>query len=640
MEDYKKGLNEQQLEAVNTIYGPLLIIAGAGTGKTKTIVCRTANLIEHGILPQQIVMLTFTNKAAKEMKERVADMLGVEKATGVTACTFHSFCVLMLRRYGSRIGMDPNFTILASGDDEDIIKIVKDTDNQRFRGKGFPNATQITKYISASVNKSKTIVEIMKGTKHESYADDVADIAVKAAEYKTANNMMNYDDLLVKMNQLLSEHSDTTKYIAHLYPFIMVDEYQDTNPLQESILKYLFEYTKNIAVVGDDMQSLYSFRGAEIENILQFAERFEGCKKVFLTQNYRSNQEILDLSNQVVSNATEGFKKDLSGTHSSGRKPLIKDVYDQSEEAEEAYDIIVDSLRRGIPQNEICVLFRNAALSAHLELLLNINGIRYVKYGGIKFFDLSYVKDVLAYLRVILNPQDEIAWFRILQIHYGIGEKIGKKIASGCKREGIKHLISKQYSRRKYADELNRLNKHLEACEHLPLERLVRKCINFYIDTVRQNIKTMDTDEDTRSILFGEAKQHFEDLEKLIEIAKDYKSASEFLDDLTLDNSKKRMDEDDDGCIVLSTIHSAKGLEFDTVIILDCIDGIFPSTEIWQSGTKEDNEELRCFYVAVTRAKEHLYLFVPRNAYRYGRQIYGSLAHYLDNGENLYDTCN
>ena len=174
---------------------------------------------------------------------------------------------------------------------------------------------------------------------------------------------------------------------------------------------------------------------------------------------------------------------------------------------------------------------------------------------------------------------------------------------------------------------------------HAALLCTIRKCINFYIDTVRQNIKTMDTDEDTRSILFGEAKQHFEDLEKLIEIAKDYKSASEFLDDLTLDNSKKRMDEDDDGCIVLSTIHSAKGLEFDTVIILDCIDGIFPSTEIWQSGTKEDNEELRCFYVAVTRAKEHLYLFVPRNAYRYGRQIYGSLAHYLDDGENLYDTC-
>ena len=218
-----------------------------------------------------------------------------------------------------------------------------------------------------------------------------------------------------------------------------------------------------------------------------------------------------------------------SSSHSSGRKPLIKDVYDQSEEAEEAYDIIVDSLRRGIPQNEICVLFRNAALSAHLELLLNINGIRYVKYGGIKFFDLSYVKDVLAYLRVILNPQDEIAWFRILQIHYGIGEKIGKKIASGCKREGIKHLISKQYSRRKYADELNRLNKHLEACEHLPLERLVRKCINFYIDTVRQNIKTMDTDEDTRSILFGEAKQHFEDLESLSKLQRTIKAQASFL---------------------------------------------------------------------------------------------------------------
>lgn len=593
--------------------------------------------MEHAILPQNILMLTFTNKAAKEMKDRVIALLG-DNAKYIAASTFHSFCVNMLRRFGSRIGLSPNFTVLAAGDDMDVIKIVKALDKQRYNYKGFPNAKTIVNYISKSINTGKTIEQVMKGTKYEQFTADVIQISRDADKYKYDNHLMNYDDLLVYMNKMLDTNPNVAKNIAELYPYIMVDEYQDTNPLQESILKYLFKYTKNIAVVGDDMQSLYGFRGAEVENIIDFPNRFAGCKKIFLTRNYRSNQEILDLSNYVVSKATEGFEKKLAGAHHSGNLPKLISTFDQYEEAEAVCDMISEIHKEGTPYNDICVLFRNSVLSAQLELLLNKYTVPYVKYGGMKFFDLSYVKDVLSYLRIMLNPYDEIAWFRVVQVHYGIGDVYARSIASGCKKDDFQHLLDKKYKRKRFGKDLNLLYEQLQRCEALPLVPLLKSFIDFYIEITEKNIANMDTDEGTRTEMYEENKLHKQELQKLIDIAANYNSLNQYLDDMMLDNSKKRMDPDTEGNVVLSTIHSVKGLEFNTVIILDSIDGIFPSTTEFEIGSKSDNEELRCFYVAVTRAKERLFLMAPKNAMRYNEFIIGREAHYLDGGEKYYYT--
>ena len=629
-------LNEEQLEAVKHIDGPMLVLAGAGSGKTHCMTTRTAYIIDQGISPENVLMLTFTNKAAKEMKERLSSMLSEEVGGKVLACTFHSFCALMLRKYGGHVGISPHFTILSPGDDEDVIAIVKSTqDKTRYSGKGFPPNGKVCDFISMAINKNIGISEVMRDTKYYNFIDEVIELGKLSAEFRKANDMMNYDDILIRFVDLLIDHPDVAEKIANTYKYIMVDEYQDTNPIQEAVLLELFKYTKNIAVVGDDMQSLYGFRGAEVENIINFADKFSGCKTVTLVKNYRSNQEILDLGNKVCECATEGFPKKLVGTHHANKMPYVISVKDQFEETDFVLKMIKKLHSQGIPYEEICIVERNSILSAGIEVGLNKEGIAFDKYGGAKYTDLSYVKDILAYLKVMTNPYDEISWFRILQVHRGIGNMYARRIAEKCKTDGFKALLDKSYSKKKYGPELKRLYERLDLCEGLSLIDMLKNFIDFYSGTCKKNIEEMDTDEGSRTqyLLVNESQRN--DLQKLVEIAEPYKSVDAFLDDLLLDNTKVN-EQDPEGKLVISTIHSVKGLEFDTVIVLDCVDGIFPNAD--EEGSKEDNEELRCFYVAVTRAKNRLYIMCPKAATRFGRSIQGVPSRYLKETEELVAT--
>lgn len=629
-------LNNEQREAAEYIDGTMLILAGAGSGKTSVLTYRVANMIDKGIQPEQILMLTFTNKAAREMKERVCGMIGEDRGNKVLACTFHSFCALMLRKHGRHIGVSPHFTILSPGDDEDVIAMVKSVqDKTRYSGKGFPPNGKVCDFISKSVNKNIDLYDVMCDTKYYNFVEEVRELKALSEEYRKEHDMLNYDDILVRLIDLLNLKPDIAELITRTYPYMMVDEYQDTNPLQEAILVEFYRYTKNIAVVGDDMQSLYGFRGAEVENIINFPSRFHGCKIVTLNRNYRSNQEILDLSNSVCTHATEGYPKELIGTHHSDILPQIVRVKNQYDEAE----FVVKLIRRlhdtkGIPYDQICVVERNSILSAGIEVKLNVHGIEFDKYGGAKFTDLSYVKDILAYLKIMTNPYDEISWFRILQVHRGIGGVNARRIAEQCRKDGFKSLLDKKYAKRQYGPELARLHEQMLSCDGLGLIDMINSFITFYCDTNKKNIEEMDTDEGMRTSYLLENENHRQDLGKLSELAVKYRSVDSFLDDLLLDNTK--IDEhESEGKVVISTIHSVKGLEFDTVIVLDCIDGIFPNAP--EIGSKEDNEELRCFYVAVTRAKERLYLMCPRVAMRFGQSIEGQVARYLDDAYDLTD---
>lgn len=643
--DYEKELNEEQYDAVKTTEGPVLIIAGAGTGKTRTMVYRTAYLLEHCAAATEILMLTFTNKAANEMKERVIELLGENVASNITACTFHSFCVTMLRRFANEININTNFTILSTSDDVDIINMKKtESTEHRYDKKGFPPSAKIAEVISQSINRNMSVEDVLKENKYSRYydfLDDILELKKITDEYKRENSLLNYDDLLLEMNRLLETHPNIAKKISDIYRYIMVDEYQDTNSLQDAILFLLRTDNKNLAVVGDDMQSLYAFRGANVENIISFPKRMENCKVIKLVKNYRSNQEILNLSNFAVTYATEGFQKKLEGMHYAYEKPQILSVYTQAQEADAVMNLIEELHDNdGLNYNDICILGRNSFLTIDVEASLRRDGIPYVKFGGPKFFDLEYVRTILSYCRVMVKNNDEIAWFRILKVHSGIGDFNAKKIAAKCKEFGIDHLIDKQYEKRVYASELKILYKELKKLEDLKLTEMMTEVIDFYTNTNERNIQNMRlSDESKRTALLDENENHHTQLQALIPITEKYNTILEFLDDLVMDNTALTQNEDVENSIVLSTIHSIKGLEYKAVIIMDCIDGIFPSTEEKDMGSKEDNEELRCFYVALTRAKDKLFLISPQNAKVFNKPMRGKLSHYLYGADGLYEFC-
>ena len=634
MLDLDKDLNEQQKKAVVHINGPLLVLAGAGTGKTHVMTRRAQYMIEQGIAPEHILMLTFTNKAAREMKDRLGKYLSEEAASKATACTFHSFCVMILRKYSKKIGINPNFTVLSESDDEDVIAIVKSSDDRKkYQGKGFPPNNQIQKIISTSINKNLPISTVMKDGRYEQFASDVIEIGKKAEHYKRANSMVNYDDLLLRVIELFENFPEVTKEVAGRYSHIMVDEYQDTNPLQDDILRKIFEYTQNIAVVGDDMQSLYGFRGAEVENIISFPDRFEGCEIIKLEDNYRSSQQILDVANAVMDCATEGFPKVLRATRPDSKKPAVLSLEDQHTESDYVLKLVEKLLSEGEKPSEICIVERNSILSAEIEIGLNKLEIPFDKYGGAKFVDLSYVRDILAYLKLVLNPKDEISAFRILKIHRGIGNVYARNIAENMKEQGLSYLLDKKLQKRSYGNELKLLYEQMEFVEGLGLSKMIESFIEFYSGTNTRNIESMDTDDGNKTALLLNNEIQRKELYRLVDISEKYTKIDDFLDDLLLDNTKVDEKVDKDQRIIVSTVHSVKGLEFKNVIILDCLNDIFPSH--CDEGSKEDNEELRCFYVAVTRAKENLYMICPKAAQRYGKSIECIPSRYLKNTKGL-----
>ncbi len=663
------NLTDDQAKAVGCHQGPLCIVAGAGSGKTRVLTERTMSLINDGVNPSKILLLTFTNKAANEMKSRIiqafsedtpqspsqasavtdmdtasflnwfdnsdyqnADALESISPEAITATTFHSFCVKVLRRFGKRINLS-DFTVMSGNDGVEIMKMIRSEDTSYKYTKKFPASKTIISILSNAVNTENTLeraIENYQNGKYKEYTRKIYDLVEKYDQYRKENHVLNYDDLLTKTIELFEKDPRTVQQIAEQYEYIMVDEYQDSNTLQEKLLFSIAKYHQNIAIVGDEVQSLYGFRGADIRNIQTFPDKFKNCERVYLKQNFRSSQEILDFSNAVTELATETQPHTLQGNFHTGEKPYVIRTKDQIDEAVEIYERIREKLREGTPPEEICVLFRNSTSVNILEGYFKRDEISYVKYGGIKFFDLEYVQDVLSFMRISVNPCDEIAWFRCLQLVGQIGEINARKIARECKKKGIEGMMDEKYRSRVFYKGLKELYDYIKKANINTSESSIEHLIDFYTDYKIKKIRAakFDKEENRQEALMAVNAQR-DELMVLTILARDFAKLSEFLDS-SVDSHGVN---EEDG-VVLSTVHSAKGLEFDTVFVMDCSDGLFPRS--YKVGTHEDNEELRCFYVAVTRAKNHLYIFSPREVFQYGRRQDAWLSHFIPGDEDLY----
>ena len=630
---------------------------------------RTMSLINDGVNPSKILLLTFTNKAANEMKSRIiqafsedtpqspsqasavtdmdtasflnwfdnsdyqnADALESISPEAITATTFHSFCVKVLRRFGKRINLS-DFTVMSGNDGVEIMKMIRSEDTSYKYTKKFPASKTIISILSNAVNTENTLeraIENYQNGKYKEYTRKIYDLVEKYDQYRKENHVLNYDDLLTKTIELFEKDPRTVQQIAEQYEYIMVDEYQDSNTLQEKLLFSIAKYHQNIAIVGDEVQSLYGFRGADIRNIQTFPDKFKNCERVYLKQNFRSSQEILDFSNAVTELATETQPHTLQGNFHTGEKPYVIRTKDQIDEAVEIYERIREKLREGTPPEEICVLFRNSTSVNILEGYFKRDEISYVKYGGIKFFDLEYVQDVLSFMRISVNPCDEIAWFRCLQLVGQIGEINARKIARECKKKGIEGMMDEKYRSRVFYKGLKELYDYIKKANINTSESSIEHLIDFYTDYKIKKIRAakFDKEENRQEALMAVNAQR-DELMVLTILARDFAKLSEFLDS-SVDSHGVN---EEDG-VVLSTVHSAKGLEFDTVFVMDCSDGLFPRS--YKVGTHEDNEELRCFYVAVTRAKNHLYIFSPREVFQYGRRQDAWLSHFIPGDEDLY----
>lgn len=641
--DYENELNKEQLEAVRTLEGPVLIIAGAGSGKTRTLTYRLSNMVEKGVTPERILLLTFTNKAADEMVSRAKGMLD-ERCGRVTACTYHSFCANILRRHAEMIGIDNSFVIHDTGDSIDTINLVR-SNLGHARDNDFPKGKELAGMFGMHVNKGLSFEDIIQldYKKYKGYADEVESMFHEYNGYKLEHCILDYDDLLIQMNRLLTEHPDVRKSLSDRYQYIMVDEYQDSNALQLEMLTLMRSCgNNNLCVVGDDFQSIYGFRGSEVKNILNFPKQFEGCKIITLNKNYRSNQEILDLANAVTENAEEKYDKQLEGLCHKNAKPVTVIANDGMASSKFVLAKILEYKDAGVPLSEIAVLIRRAADSFELEGMLakasSYYGITYQKFGGLKFLEKTHIKDILAYIKILINPMDEVSWFRLFQLYPNIGPVYARRLSEGIIKNGLEELIDKRHTSKKYGKHMPELYKAVSELRNMEFQNQINTIINKYYVEARECTINSQTEAAARESR-DELKQDINEAQILIELADGYKSATSFITDLTLDAKNKDADKES---LTISTIHSAKGLEFQVVFVLNCLEGTFPCIKA-RPDTNEGNrrakeelaEERRVFYVAITRAKEDLYLMCPKVISKFGHYEEGTISRFIAE-DNIY----
>ncbi len=607
--NYKNQLNPAQYEAAAAVEGAYLIIAGAGTGKTRTLVFRVARLIESGYDPRSILLLTFTRKAAKEMMNRAALLLD-NRCSNINGGTFHSFANLTLRKYSKAIGLEPNFTILDQGDSEDVVNLIRSQSGLAGKEKRFPNKQTLFKVYSLHINTGRTIESIIE-TDYPHFIKNIDNILLIAklyTAYKRRNNMLDYDDLLLFLRDFLHGRSPASMNFLSNINFVMVDEYQDTNHLQAEIVKGLTQHKSNIMVVGDDSQAIYSFRGANFKNIMEFPELFNDVKVIKLEENYRSTQPILDFTNFVIDNAVEKYEKHLFTNKQSGELPVIIAATTIELQSRFIVERILEIHEEGIPLNEIAILFRSSYHSFDLEIELNKASIPFIKYGGMKFIETAHVKDVLAFLRIAANPQDVVSWFRILLLHEGVGQVTARKII----------------------DDIASLNISLQVNpESIIIKRYKDKIVNLFQLLYTLHTKQMSPTEKTELVLeyylplfkmkYDDFHKRKKDLDILVNITENYRSLDSLLSDMALDpprDSVVDIEEEtkENDFLTLSTIHSAKGLEWHTVFIIHAVEGCFPISKAAES-LESIEEERRLMYVASTRAKQNLYITYPMNIF-------------------------
>ncbi len=605
--DYQNELNPQQLAAVTTLDFPLLVIAGAGSGKTRVIIYKVSYLIENGLSPSEILLLTFTRKAANEMLDRVQKLLGDKSLSGVLGGTFHGFSNNILRKYGKLIGVPSNFTIIDNEDTKDIIDLLK-TElhlSGKKNGHPFPQKNKIQTIISKSKNLELPISTAIDKFFYESkeFIKEIELINQALFAYKKASNLLDYDDLMEVLRDKLKENKIFRKKLQDDIKYILVDEYQDTNNMQREIVEYIAGEKGKLTVVGDDIQSIYAFRGANFENILRFPQSFPDCKVVKIEENYRSGQGILNFTNEIITNAKIGFKKKLYSKY-TGRKPIIKRFPDAPSEAEYIVDKILEIRTNNLEYSDFAILTRASWHSNYVQAELTKRNIPFIVVGGIKFSERRHIKDIVAFLKITINPLDAVAWHRILQLIDGIGKIRAKEIVNEI-HSNAGRIIFNKFSNRKYYKELCELEQQFEKVigrNLLPIQ-IIDELLKFYKPLLKQI-------EDNYEI-------RLKDIEVFLVIAGKYDDLEKFLADFTLEPPSNRYQDEntpitdnDEKPLVVSTIHSAKGLEWHTVFIPFALDGLIPSTR--SLGTiQELEEERRLFYVASSRAKKNLYVTMP-----------------------------
>ncbi len=635
-------LNSAQHEAVMHGDGPLLVLAGAGTGKTTTLAARVARLVADGVDPQRILLLTFTRRSAADMLSRAGRMVaeaGSGASTGrVTGGTFHAIANRLLRRYADRIGLATDFGLLDAADTADLLDLVRDDLQVAVGTARFPRKATLAAIYTRVVNSRTPLGTTLE--QHfpwcSEHQEAIGRVFSGYSARKRARNLLDYDDLLLFW-KVMAEAPGLGEELASAFEHVLVDEYQDTNNLQAEIVAAMRRTNRNITVVGDDAQAIYGFRAADVANILGFPTTFPGTRVVRLERSYRSTQPILDTANAVTAEmaqviADDTFAKALFSDRIEGPRPRLHTCHDEEDQSARVCEAVLDRREQGTPLTEQAVLFRTGHHSAHLELELSRRNIPYVKFGGLKFLEAAHVKDLVALLRIMDNPGDELSWFRILQRLEGVGPARARALMEGM-GSGDGAVVERLAAGGTLGVELpataatalQGLGAALaDALSHDVVAAQVQRLREWYTPVCEQALDA--------------APARLADLEQLESLAADATDRTRFLDDMVLDPPASTGDlagvpHLDEDYLILSTIHSAKGLEWDTVHLLHAADGMIPS-DMSTGRPEELEEERRLLYVALTRPRHELDVYVPLRYYhqRFGagdRHSYGQVSRFL-----------
>ena len=631
--DYAAELNPQQLAAVQAPPGPALVIAGAGSGKTRTLTYRVAYLLENGISPSNILLLTFTNKAAREMLERVEDLLP-NRTAGLWSGTFHSIGNRILRRHAVAAGFRAGFSIMDREDQTDLLKSVIaglgiDTKSGP-KEKRFPKGEVVADILSYAVNTEHAVEDVL-AEKHPHFLEYLERIEAVGREYRKRKldaNALDFDDLLTQPLRLL----ERDEAIAHLYrsqfQFILVDEYQDTNRLQSDFIDVLAREHKNVMVVGDDAQSIYSWRGANFQNILKFPKRYPGAKIYKIETNYRSIPEVLDVANAAIAANTRQFQKHLQPARAnSGVKPALVPLETNNEQAQFVAQRIRDLGENGVNLKDIAVLYRAHYHSMELQMELTRHGIPFSITSGIRFFEQAHIKDVAAFMKFAVNPRDEVAFKRMARLLDGVGAKAADKLWDAVSKTVSKSAAGPATGSESGGDLPHGIVSFHNLLSPLKVPAKARKewdQLAFTLDEIAPGGHALPPADMLTSIIeavyddyiraeYANYESRREDLNTLTEYARQYRETAEFLDQLALTSNidtEFTPDADEPDAVTLSSIHQAKGLEWRVVFVIWLCEGMFPGARSLED-EEAIEEERRLFYVAVTRAEDELYLTYP-----------------------------
>jgi len=630
------GLNDEQRAAVLHDGGPLLVIAGAGSGKTRTLASRVARVIDDGVPPDRILLLTFTRRAAAEMLRRAGGLVDRQATGRVWGGTFHSIANRLLRRHATAVGLSDGFTVLDQSDSAGLFGLLRAESGLAEGKTRFPRKETISAVYSRAVNAQEKLTTVLdeRFPWCRDHSDELKEIFRQYTARKRKHNVVDFDDLLLYWRALLE--SPQGDAIRSLFDHVLVDEYQDTNRIQADILRMLVSGHGNVTVVGDDAQAIYSFRAASVSNMLEFPDAFTDTTVVKLEQNYRSTPEILVAANAVIAQATDAFPKELWSVRPQGARPSLVTCVDEAAQAEYVCDRVLEMRELGVPLQDQAVLFRTGHHSDGLEIELSRRQIPYVKFGGLKFLEAAHVKDLMAMLRLLDNPRDELAWHRVLQLIPGVGPVTARRIMEDLSEAPdplarfCAHPFPVAAEARPFLVELQDALADCRGRETNPGTQIER------LTPFAQGVIERNYDDSAVRVA---------DLAQMRDIATGYNDRSRFLAEVTLDPPQSTTEVGppllDDDYLILSTIHSAKGGEWPVVHVIHAADGNIPSDMALNEPGGVD-EERRLLYVALTRAKDHLSVSFPQRFYHRrfggdGRHSYAVPSRFLDTAAEHFD---